>query len=187
MTIPFVAGTSGLDHGQLGGLADDDHPQYAAAGHSHSTDWGEAGDIAPLGTAAAGSTGEVADAGHVHPHTETINFIIDGGGAVITTGVKGDLWFDFAFKVVAWRIFSDVSGSIVVDIWADTYANFPPTNADAITTSEKPTLSSASRNQDTSLNSGNGWSVAADRVLRFNVDSVSTVTRVTVALEIVRT
>jgi hypothetical protein len=58
--------------------------------------------------------------------------------------------------------------------------------ADTITTSEKPTLSAASKNQDTSLNSGNGWTVTQGRILRFNVDSVSTVMRVTIALKVTR-
>ena len=32
------------------------------------------------------------------------------------------------------------SGSIVIDVWKDTYANFPPIVADTITASAKPTL-----------------------------------------------
>jgi hypothetical protein len=130
---------------------------------------------------------EKAAAGHTHAApTESINFIIDGGGSAITTGVKGDVRIDFACTVVAWTILADQSGSIVVDIWKDTLANFPPTGADSMTTSEKPTLSAADDNTDTSLNGGNGWAIAAGDILRFNVDSAATVTRVTVALKITR-
>src|SRR5690606_39452399 len=119
--------------------------------------------------------------------TSDWSVIIDGGGTTITTGVKFDLEVPYNALITGWDIFGDQTGSIVVDIWQDTYANFPPTNADSITTSEEPTLSSASKNQDTSLNSGNGWAVTQGRVLRFNVDSVTTVERVTICLKVTRT
>jgi hypothetical protein len=118
--------------------------------------------------------------------TSVWSVIIDGGGSTITTGVKFDLEVPYNATVTAWDIFGDTTGSIVVDIWQDTYANFPPTVADVITTSEKPTISASNKGQDTSLNSGNGWSVTQGRILRFNVDSVSTVTRVTIALKVTR-
>jgi len=117
---------------------------------------------------------------------ETINFIIDGGGSAITTGQKGHVVVDFACTVVAWTILADQSGSIVVDVWKDTYANFPPTVADTITGTEKPTLASVQKNQDTSLTS---WTttIAAGDILAYNVDSAATVTRVVVALKVRRT
>lgn len=117
---------------------------------------------------------------------DTIQFIIDGGGSAITTGVKGDIMIPFNCTVLGWDIVADQSGSIVVDVWKDTYANFAPTVADTITGTEKPTLSSAVKNQDIALST---WTTALTRNdwLRFNVDSASTVTRVTLALRVVRT
>lgn len=117
---------------------------------------------------------------------DTIQFIIDGGGSAITTGVKGDIMIPFNCTVLGWDIVADTSGSIVVDVWKDTYANFPPTVADTITGTEKPTLSSATKNQDTALSS---WTTTLTRNdwLRFNVDSAATVTRVTVAIRVKRT
>lgn len=115
--------------------------------------------------------------------TRTLNFIIDGGGAVITTGVKGDAIVDVACTIQSVTVLSDVSGSIVIDIWKDTYVNAAPTVADTITASAKPTLSSATKSQDSTLT---GWTtaIAAGDVLRFNVDSASTVTRVTIAIKV---
>lgn len=131
---------------------------------------------------------ELADqAALLSGEASTINFVIDGGGATITTGVKGDLVVDFACTIVAWTALADQSGSIVVDIWKDTYANFPPTVADTITGAEKPTISTATKGQDTSLASGAGWAVSAGDVLRFNVDSITTCQRVTIALKVTRT
>lgn len=115
-------------------------------------------------------------------------FPIDGGGSAITTGVKIYGYpVPYNCLVTAWEIIADQTGSIVVDIWQDTYANYAPTVGDTITTSEKPTLSAASKNTDTSLNSGNGWALTGGRWLRFNVESVSTVTWVCIKLTVVRT
>jgi hypothetical protein len=114
---------------------------------------------------------------------DTIQFIIDGGGAAITTGQKGHIEVPFNCVVKGWTIFSNASGSIVVDIWKDTYANFPPTNADTITGSQKPTLSSAVKNQNTDPNT---WTAALNKgdILAFNVDSATTVQRVTIVLQV---
>lgn len=115
--------------------------------------------------------------------TGSFGITIDGGGSAITTGVKGYITIPYAGTITGWDIFADTSGSIVVDVWKDTYANFPPTVADTIAGTEKPTLSSATKNQDTNLTT---WttSVTANDVIAFNVDSVSTVTRVNLIIYI---
>jgi len=81
---------------------------------------------------------------------------------------------------------ADQSGSIVVDIWKDTYANFPPTDADSITASAPPTISSAQKSQDSTLT---GWtkSISSGDILAFNVDSCATITRVTISLKVEKT
>lgn len=116
----------------------------------------------------------------------TLNFIIDGGGEAITTGVKGMVQIDFDCTIQQVTTLGDQSGSVVVDIWKDSYANFPATDADSITASAPPTLSSAQKSQDSSLS---GWTtaVSAGDHLIFNVDSATTVTRVTIALKIKKT
>lgn len=166
--------------------------KYSDGAHRHAREaWAGSGDIGastPGAAAAAGSTGKVADGGHVHPRTGDtfdVPFIIDGGGATITTGIKGDLALDFAATIQQVTLLADQSGSIVVDIWKDTYANYPPTVADTITASAKPTLSSATKSKDSTLT---GWttSIAAGDTLRFNVDSITTCQRVLVLLKCVR-
>lgn len=118
--------------------------------------------------------------------TITPMFLIDGGGSAITTGIKGDLYFGFACRLVAVTLLADQSGSIVIDIWKDTYAAYPPTVADSIVASAPPTITTAVKSQDTTLT---GWTLAisAGDVLRFNVDSCATIQRVTLALTAVRT
>lgn len=116
----------------------------------------------------------------------TITFIIDGGGATITTGVKGFLEIPFNCTINAATTLADQSGSIVIDIWKDTYANYPPTVADTITASAKPTISTATKAQDSTLT---GWttSITAGDILGFNVDSITTCQRVTLSLKVTKT
>jgi hypothetical protein len=114
-----------------------------------------------------------------------IGIVIDGGGSVLTTGVKGYVEAPFSGTINGWTIVADQSGSCVVDVWKDTYANFPPEVAETIAGTEKPTLSSAQKNQDLTLST---WTTAVTKgdILAFNVDSAATVTRVTVQLRITR-
>lgn len=113
----------------------------------------------------------------------SISFVIDGGGAAITTGVVGDLLVPYACTISKATLQADQSGSIVVDIWKLAFAtSTPPTVANTITASALPTLSSAQSKQDTTLT---GWttSVSANDQFRFNVNSATTVQRVTLSLE----
>jgi hypothetical protein len=117
--------------------------------------------------------------------TRTLGLTIDGGGSVITTGVKGFVVSPATCTITSATLLSTdasaTSGSIVIDVWKDTYANYPPANADSITASAPPTLSSANKSQDSTLT---GWttSVTAGDVLGFTVDSATTVTRVSLFL-----
>lgn len=111
----------------------------------------------------------------------SIEIVIGDGVNAITTGVWGDFEVPFGFVPTGWTIVGDVSGSIVVDLWKDTYANFPATVADTVTGTEKPTLSAANKNQDLTLSSWvTSWS-KGDWV-RVNVDSASTVKRVIISI-----
>jgi len=83
-------------------------------------------------------------------------------------------------------LLADQTGSIVIDIWKDTYANFPPTDGDSITASAPPTITTALKSQDSTLT---GWTttIAANSILRINVDSCTTITRATLFLNVTRT
>lgn len=115
-----------------------------------------------------------------------IFFIIDGSGFVITTGIKTDYILPFGATIKSYTILADQSGSIVVDVWKDTYANYPPTNADSITAAAPITLAAATKAQDATLT---GWTkaLAKGSILRFNVDSAATVERVSILLQLTRT
>lgn len=110
---------------------------------------------------------------------------IDGGGSAITTGVKGYVEIPYSGTITEWTLTSDISGSIVIDVWKNTYANYPPLVGDSIAGSEKPTLSSATKNQDLSLST---WTTAvtAGDIVAFNVDSASTLTKVNLSIKITK-
>lgn len=148
-----------------------------------AVDWGTAGQ-AKFGVVDGSISGAKATNGM---RDVAVPFVVDGGGSAITTGLKGGFEIPFAGTIVAVRVFAldGNTGSIVLDLWKDTYANFPPTVADTITASAKPTISSATKAQDTTLT---GWttSVSAGDIVFVNVDSVSTFTRVLLSLTIRR-
>lgn len=119
------------------------------------------------------------------PANQTIRaltFIIDGGGSTITTGVKGFILVPFACTINSATLLGDQSGSIVVDVWKKAFAASLPTVANTITASALPTISSNVTVQDTTLT---GWttSVSANDMIGFNVNSVTTMQRVTVILK----
>lgn len=110
-----------------------------------------------------------------------LTFVVDGGGAAITGNPMADVEVPAAGTIVEWTLLADQSGSVVVDVWKDTYANFPPVVGDSIAASAKPTLSSASKATDATLT---GWTTALAQgdVIRFHLDSASTITRFTLTL-----
>lgn len=116
------------------------------------------------------------------PVTRAITCVIDGGGAVITTGVKADCTVPYSCTISAWTLLADQAGSVVLDIWKDTYTNYPPVVADSLTGGASPTLSGAQK----ATGSVAGWitTITSGDTLRFNVASVATLTRVTLTLTV---
>lgn len=112
-------------------------------------------------------------------------YVIDGGGAVVTTGEKaGYLRVPFDGLIVGWTLLGDPAhtGSIVVDSWIDTYANFPPTVADTIWGGSKPTLSGADKAEATGLS----IAVTKGQLIRHKVDSASTLREATLNYHLTR-
>jgi len=117
---------------------------------------------------------------------DAFEFVIDGGGSEITIGIKGDLEIPFGFVVEQVTILADQSGSIVIDIWMEELASFPPTDSDSITSVDVPTISSATNSRDIDLPS---WvtTLVAGEILRYNVDSCTDIERATISLKGYRT
>lgn len=116
-----------------------------------------------------------------------VGYTINGQDNVIVTGVAGvGIQVPFACTINSVTLLANTTGSIVIDIWKDTYANFPPTVADSICASAKPTITSGTKSTDSTLT---GWTktISAGDVLYFNVDSCSTITNVVLILGVTKT
>lgn len=149
---------------------------------------GATGPAGPTGaTGATGPAGPQGPAGTDATPTAAIGYTINGGGTTITTGLVGNgLYIPFNATITAVTLQANTTGSIVVDIWKDSYGNFPPAVADSICASAKPTITSAAKSQDTTLT---GWTttIAAGDILYFNVDSVSSISNVVLTLTVTKT
>lgn len=142
-----------------------------------------------LNEASAAST--VTDLGLDNTKVASISFVIDGGGAAITTGVKGYLQIPFGCTITQATQLADQSGSIVTNIWKCTYSQFDagsthPVSSDKITSSTPPTISTTYKSTDSTLTS---WttSISAGDILAFNVDSITTIQRNTLTLWVTKT
>ena len=112
-----------------------------------------------------------------------IEFLIEGAGSTITTGIKGDLIVPYNCVISGWALYADQIGSIVIDVLKSTPAAFPPTVS--ITGTDIPTLSSQTNALSVALT---GWTTTLNTndVLRFKVNSATTITRVTISLKITK-
>jgi hypothetical protein len=121
--------------------------------------------------------------------TGTIGISIDGAGAAISTGIKGYVRCPFAGTITKATLLADVSGSIVVDVWKCTYADYAPgthpVDGDSITAAAPPTITTALKSEDGTLT---GWTktIAAGDCFAFNVNSCTTITKAILILEITK-
>lgn len=112
-----------------------------------------------------------------------------GSSAALVAANCADVYVrvPFACTIAAAHVLTQGgTGSCVIDVRKDTFANFPPTGADSIAASAKPTVTADVKSTDTTLT---GWTVAvsAGDVLAFHVDSTSTFTGISVILDVVPT
>lgn len=116
---------------------------------------------------------------------------LDGSLAItIEVASYGILIVPFAHTITGWEIeeMSDppIPCTIVMDVYKDTYANYPPTVVDTITGSEKPTLTAAIKNTDLTLTT---WTTAgaAGSMYRFAVDSNDLAEKLSLTIFMIKT
>ena len=122
-------------------------------------------------------------AAHTHAVTDqTINFIIDGGGSEITTGIKGYFIVPRAITLTGWTVVSDAAADAVIDLWETDYAGHPADSGDSIIgAGTKPSFSSS----DKGIGNTSDWAtlrLVAGDIVTVNVDSVATMTLITLGL-----
>lgn len=114
-----------------------------------------------------------------------LTWVMDEGG-VPALNLKAWLIVPFACTIKRWYILADTTGSIQMDVWKDSYSNYPPALADTITAAAKPALVSGTKATDSTLT---GWttSLAANDVIGVTVESADTLSVVTFAIVVERT
>jgi hypothetical protein len=110
--------------------------------------------------------------------TQSVAIQFGDGTNEIADGDQRTFSIPVAHTLIRWRILaldftSGSTGSIVFDVWRDTYANYPPTVTETISTS-KPTLTTAAAAEDSSITDWSEVGSAGD-VYIVNVDSCTTV------------
>jgi hypothetical protein len=111
--------------------------------------------------------------------------LFDYGTAVVASGVQGYMRVPFDCTITSAVVLADQSGTVSVDIWKCTYAQFdPPTRpvvGDSITGGNPIAVSGATK----ASSNLSGWTVALTEgdVLAYSVPSTATsITQITVAL-----
>jgi len=205
--IQVNGSSSGIDHGDLDGRADDDHTQYHndtrgeewLTGTTHGDiefasltatvlEFSPDGEISyDSGTTLFTMNQDLAVEGNIHGIVkDTIGFSFAGGGDVIAAGSTRDYPITHAMTIIGYTLISPVSGSIAIDLDLFTYANYPTgVSTEVEGTGTKPTISSAYKNQDTTLTNWN-ITLAANTILRATVDTVTDIEDCTLIIEIER-
>jgi hypothetical protein len=136
------------------------------------------------------TTGKIAQA-FLPAVVGTIEFLSDGANVTLLTGVKGYLEIPFTGLITRSTLLANQTGSIVIDIWKCTEAQFDggvthPVVTDSITSGNPPTITNGIKAQDNSLVD---WTtnVNVGDVLAFNINSVTNIQRITLSLGITRT
>jgi hypothetical protein len=146
---------------------------------TYSGQSGTSGAIGPSGS--SGASGYSGEWGGV----DTITYVLDGGQYPISNGIKGTLFFNYAFEILDWMVLADQNGDIELDVWRTTYAGFPSSSLASIVGTNNPIITSAQKAQAVSMA---GWttSIAANSALTFYVVECSAITRATLVLKIQR-
>ncbi len=119
------------------------------------------------------------------PINRQLIIIFDGGGDVLDVGAQIDVEVGFYCQISHWHLLADQSGSVAIDIWKDYFSNYPPTDTDSITMYSTPPLLSGTDHGDggSEIDSWDSL-IYPGMTLRFNIDSVTSITRVALILDL---
>jgi hypothetical protein len=122
---------------------------------------------------------------------ESLGFTVDSGSAstAYTAGWKGFIEVPYDADIIGWTAIATTTdsttvGTTTIDVYKDTYANFPPTSADSIFTSTKVGIYGGIKEQSTSTPATQR--ITAGDIISFFVDSNTNLKRITVILKVKR-
>jgi hypothetical protein len=105
---------------------------------------------------------------------KNLSLTVNAGSSTVSSGVKGIITVPFNGQILGWSIIANQSGSVVFDIYKDSFTNFtyPGSAINTITGTNKPQLSGSYKYESFNLSS---WDVAVSKydVLTVNIDSTA--------------
>jgi len=104
----------------------------------------------------------------------------------LETGVVANVVIPYNCIIKEIELLADTTGSVSVDIWKDTYANYPPTIDDSILPETHPAIENDVKYQDTTLEEWN-TSISAGDILTFYIESVADIRQLTIYLKLEKT
>ena len=117
----------------------------------------------------------------------SVCFVFDGGGSQIMTNSTAWVKIPYTTTLTEWDIIAYTTGSTVIDIRRASYIAMPNNGVfGSIATSDKPTLTSQQRNQDTYLYTTWDNTTTAGDYLQAQVNSSNIVTYLTVTIGFTR-
>ena len=122
------------------------------------------------------SDGNFSYTTHTHPAytSGAINAIfIAASGALIASGSILDVVVPFNCTLTGYTLLPNTSGAIIINVWKDTYANFPPTIADTLFSGGMILSGAGNKAQDNTLSTWNK-TISTNDILRFSVSGAST-------------
>lgn len=114
----------------------------------------------------------------------SINIML-ADSATLTTGARAYVRIPADGVIQSYDLVGDISGDLKIDIWSDTYANWPPTNADSICGGVEPEITSALKDTNSSLGSWTTTVTEGDWWI-INVDSCNTITHAALSVKILK-
>jgi len=101
----------------------------------------------------------------------------------LETGVVASVVIPYDCVIQEIILLGDTTGSVSIDIWKDTYANYPPTIDDTILPETHPAISEDIKYKDNTLE---GWNttISAGDILTFYIESVADITKLTIYLKL---
>jgi len=110
-----------------------------------------------------------------------LSYGLDNDGTALNTGIQGSVHIPYGLDIIRWTLIGDQSGSANIDLWSSEYGTVP-TVANSVTGNIGMTISTATANQSGDIDNWRMTRINAGNVVTFNVQSVSTITRLTINL-----
>lgn len=133
-----------------------------------------AGTNITLTTNAGTDTVTITAAGSAQSHSVT--FVVDGSGAVLSTGTKNAIKIPFGGTLTGWLLNGSPSGSVTVDIFRSADGAGLPVTSIIGGGGTKPALSTATENSSTSFTSWTSTTLTAKDNMAISLSGITTST-----------